>query len=133
MREALIGQNVNARMHTMSFTLSGSSPSLALSQLRSHEREESQVSNLDILNNQMSVGQVKTIRTGDHLDYVEMLFSNELSAQLAPLEDGTIQFVVKDSEFKLPNMSCKMERDTLRSLIIALKELYNQIEESEEK
>ena len=91
------------------------------------------MSNLDILNNQMSVGQVKTIRTGDHLDYVEMLFSNELSAQLAPLEDGTIQFVVKDSEFKLPNMSCKMERNTLRSLIIALKELYNQIKESEEK
>ena len=90
------------------------------------------MSNLDILNNQMSVGQVKTIRTGDHLDYVEMLFSNELSAQLAPLEDGTIQFAVKDSEFKLPNMSCKMERNTLRSLIIALKELYNQIEESEE-
>ena len=91
------------------------------------------MSNLDTLNNQMSVGQVKTIRTGDHLDYVEMLFSNELSAQLAPLEDGTIQFVVKDSEFKLPNMSCKMEHATLRSLIIALKELYNQIKESEEK
>ena len=90
------------------------------------------MSNLDILNNQMSVGQVKTIRTGNHLDYVEMLFSNELSAQLAPSETG-IQFVVKDSEFKLPNMSCKMERDTLRSLIIALKELYNQIKESEEK
>ena len=87
--------------------------------------------NLDLLNNQMSVGQVKTIRTGDHLDYVEMLFSNELSAQLAPLEDGTIQFVVKDSEFKLPNMSCKMERDTLRSLILALKELYSQISEKE--
>lgn len=85
--------------------------------------------NLDLLNNQMSVGQVKTIRTGDHLDYVEMLFSNELSAQLAPLEDGTIQFVVKDSEFKLPNMSCKMERNTLRSLIVSLKELYQQIDE----
>ena len=89
--------------------------------------------NLDTLNNQMSVGQVKTIRTSDHLDYVEMLFSNELSAQLAPLQDGTIQFVVKDSEFKLPNMSCKMERDTLRYLIIALKELYSQLNESEEK
>ena len=87
--------------------------------------------NLDLLNNQMSVGQVKTIRTGDHLDYVEMLFSNELSAQLAPLEDGTIQFVVKDSEFKLPNMSCVMEKDTLRSLIISLKELYSQSKESE--
>lgn len=89
------------------------------------------MSNLDTLNNQMSVGQVKTIHTGDRLDYVEMLFSNELSAQLAPLEDGAIQFVVKDNEFKLPNMSCKMERDTLRSLILALKELYSQISEKE--
>lgn len=88
--------------------------------------------NLDILNNQMSVGQIKTIRTENHLQYVEMLFSDNLSAQLAPLEDNTIQFVVKDSEFKLPNMSCKMERNTLRSLILALKELYNQLEESEE-
>ena len=88
--------------------------------------------NLDTLNNQMSVGQVKTIRTGNHLDYVEMLFSSDLSAQLAPLQDGTIQFVVKDSDFKLPNMSCKMKRDTLRSLIIALKELYSQSNESEE-
>ena len=90
------------------------------------------MSNLDILNNQMSVGQVKTIRTGNHLDYVEMLFSSDLSAQLAPLQDGTVQFVVKDSDFKLPNMSCKMKRDTLRSLIIALKELYSQSNESEE-
>ena len=88
--------------------------------------------NLDLLNNQMSVGQVKTIRTGSHLDYVEMLFSSDLSAQLAPLQDGTIQFVVKDSDFKLPNMSCKMKRDTLRSLIIALKEVYSQSNESEE-
>ena len=88
--------------------------------------------NLDLLNNQMSVGQVKTIRTGDHLDYVEMLFSNELSAQLAPLEDGTIQFVVKDSEFKLPNMSCKMDKNTIHNLIVALKELYSGMKESEE-
>ena len=98
-----------------------------------NKRKEYQMSNsLDILNNQMSVGQVKTIRTGDHLDYVEMLFSNELSAQLAPLEDGTIQFVVKDSEFKLPNMSCKMDKNTIHNLIVALKELYSGMKESEE-
>ena len=90
------------------------------------------LSNLDILNNQMSVGQVKTIRTGDHLDYVEMLFSNELSAQLAPSDNGAIQFVVKDSEFKLPNMSCKMDKAVIRVLILALKELYSQTNESEE-
>ena len=87
--------------------------------------------NLDLLNNQMSVGQVKTIRTGDHLDYVEMLFSNELSAQLAPLGD-VIQFDIKDNEFRLPNMSCKMERDTIHNLIVALKELYSEMKESEE-
>ena len=81
---------------------------------------------LDILNNQMSVGQVKTIRTGDHLDYVEMLFSNELSAQLAPLGD-VIQFDIKDNEFRLPNMSCNMSKEVLHNLIVALKELYSQI------
>ena len=114
----------------------GSSPASATQRLKGNEknkRKEYQMSNsLDILNNQMSVGQVKTIRTGDHLDYVEMLFSNELSAQLAPLEDGTIQFVVKDSEFKLPNMSCKMDKNTIHNLIVALKELYSGMKESEE-
>lgn len=85
--------------------------------------------NLDILDDQMIVGQVKSIRTGNHLDYVEMLFSDELSAQLAPLENGTIQFDVKDNTFKLPNMSCVMNKDTLRSLILNLKELYVQIDE----
>ena len=89
------------------------------------------MSNLDILNNQMSVGQVKTIRTGDHLDYVEMLFSNELSAQLAPLGD-VIQFDIKDNEFRLPNMSCKMDKNTIHNLIVALKELYSGMKESEE-
>lgn len=88
--------------------------------------------NLDTLNNQMSVGQVKSIRTGNHLDYVEMLFSTELSAQLAPLQDG-IQFVVKDSEFKLPNMSCKMSKNTLRDLILSLKELYSGLESEVDK
>ena len=84
------------------------------------------MADLDILNTQMSVGQVKTIHTGTHLDYVEMLFSDDLSAQLAPLDDGTIQFNVKDSEFRLPNMSCKMDKETLHSLILYLKELYSQ-------
>ena len=88
------------------------------------------MANLDVINNQMSVGQVKSIRsTNNHLDYVEMLFSDELSAQLAPLEDGTVQFDVKDNTFKLPNMSCVMNKDTLRSLILNLKELYVQIDE----
>ena len=84
------------------------------------------MANLDVINNQMSVGQVKSIRTGNHLDYVEMLFSDELSAQLAPIGD-VVQFDIKDNEFRLPNMSCKMDKETLRLLILALKELYSQL------
>lgn len=87
------------------------------------------MANLDVINNQMSVGQVKSIRTGNHLDYVEMLFSDELSAQLAPLGD-VIQFDIKDNEFRLPSMSCKMDKEVLRNLIVALKELYMQIDET---
>lgn len=89
------------------------------------------MANLDVIKNQMSVGQVKSIRTGNHLDYVEMLFSDELSAQLAPLEDGTVQFDIKDNEFKLPNMSCKMTKQVIHDLIVSLKELYSQMNESE--
>lgn len=90
------------------------------------------MANLDVINNQMSVGQVKSIRsTNNHLDYVEMLFSDELSAQLAPLPDNTIQFDIKDNEFRLPSMSCKMDKVTLKSLILSLKELYAQINERE--
>lgn len=88
------------------------------------------MANLDVINNQMSVGQVKSIRTGNHLDYVEMLFSDELSAQLAPLPDDTVQFDIKDNEFRLPSMSCKMDKETLRLLILALKELYAQTNEN---
>lgn len=89
------------------------------------------MANLDVIKNQMSVGQVKSIRTGNHLDYVEMLFSDELSAQLAPLSDGTVQFDIKDNEFKLPNMSCKMTKQVIHDLIVSLKELYSQMNESE--
>lgn len=88
------------------------------------------MANLDVLSTQMSVGQVKSIRTGNHLDYVEMLFSDELSAQLAPLDDNTIQFDIKDNEFRLPSMSCKMDKEVLRNLIVALKELYSQTNEN---
>lgn len=91
------------------------------------------MANLDVIKNQMSVGQVKSIRTGNHLDYVEMLFSDELSAQLAPLDDGTVQFDIKDNEFKLPNMSCKMTKQVMKELIISLKELYSQTSEEENK
>ena len=52
------------------------------------------MANLDVINNQMSVGQVKSIRTGNHLDYVEMLFSEELSAQAESLHQLMSEFIL---------------------------------------
>lgn len=85
------------------------------------------MANLDSINENLAVGQVKSIYTDKHLDYVEMKFGDNLSAQLAPIEGGMIQFDVKDNDFRLPNMSCHMNKETLRDLIIYLRELYKQI------
>lgn len=85
--------------------------------------------NLDILNNQIQVGQVKTIHTGSHLDYVEMLFGKDLLAQLAPLEDNTIQFTVKNNDLEIPELSCKMTLDTIEDMIRSLKKFYSQLKE----
>ncbi len=85
------------------------------------------MADLDRLDRELAVGQVKSIYTDTHLDYVEMKFGENLSAQLAPIEDNKIQFDVKDNDFRLPDMSCQMEKSTLRDLIVYLKELYKQL------
>lgn len=88
--------------------------------------------NLDIINNQIQVGQVKTIHTGTHLDYVEMLFGKNLLAQFAPLEDNTIQFTVKNNDLEIPELSCKMTLDTIEDMIRSLKKFYSQLKEQNE-
>lgn len=85
------------------------------------------MANLDMINDNLAVGQVKSIYTDKHLDYVEMKFGENLSAQLAPVGDGLIQFDVKDNDFRLPDMTCQMNKKTLRDLIIYLRELYKEI------
>ena len=140
MREALIGQNVNARMHTMSFTLSGSSPSLALIIIE-NEKKERMVNilakKLDIIEEQIELGQVKTITSkgGTFVDFVELLFSPTTKAQFAPSDDlREIVFSVMDNNLDLPQLQCNMNQETLRNLIIALKSIYNQLDdESEDK
>ena len=63
--------------------------------------------NLDLLNNQMSVGQVKTITSngGRTVDYCELLFSSTTKAQFAPSEDKTtMTFAVSDNNLSLPQL-----------------------------
>lgn len=90
---------------------------------------------LDIIDRQLSVGQVKTIRTGDYLDYVELLFSSTTKVQLAPSDDNkSVRLSVSDNSLELPQLDCIVSKNTLYNYILSLKNLYNQLddEESEE-
>ena len=87
---------------------------------------------LDIIDRQMSIGQVKTIRTGDYLDYVELLFSPTTKVQLAPSDDKkTVRLVVSDTSLDFPELSCIIGKDTLYNYLVALKNLHNQLNTEE--
>ncbi|MBD5144016.1 MAG: hypothetical protein HDT22_10490 [Ruminococcus sp.] len=88
---------------------------------------------LDIIDKQLELGQVKTIRTGEYLDYVELLFSPTTKVQFAPSEDRkTVRLSVSDNTLQLPQLDCLITKEVLRNYIINLKNIYNQLEDEEE-
>ena len=118
--------------------LSGSSPSLALSELRTKPKERMVkilAKKLDIIEDQIELGQVKTITSkgGTFVDFVELLFSPTTKAQFAPHDNlREIVFSVMDNNLDLPQLQCNMDKETLRNLIIALKSIYNQLKDESE-
>lgn len=88
---------------------------------------------LDIIDKQLELGQVKTIRTGEYLDYVELLFSPTTKVQFAPSQDRkTVRLSVSDNTLQLPQLDCLITKEVLRNYIINLKNIYNQLEDEEE-
>lgn len=86
---------------------------------------------ITILDEQLEIGQVKTIASdfGRYIDYVSLLFSDTTKAEFQPNDKRTgIIFSVSDSNFDLPEMVCELSRDTVRNLIVSLKNMYNQLE-----
>ena len=92
---------------------------------------------LQVMDDQMEIGQVKTITSngGRTVDFCELLFSPTTKAQFAPDDNlREIVFSVMDNNLDLPQLQCNMDKETLRNLIIALKSIYNQLDdESEDK
>lgn len=87
---------------------------------------------LNIMEDQLELGDVKTITNGTSVKYVELLFSPTTKAQFAPSENlKTVDFSVSDNHLELPQLQCTMDKETLRNLIISLKNIYNELEESE--
>lgn len=91
---------------------------------------------LDIIEDQIELGQVKTItsRGGTFVDFVELLFSTTTKAQFAPDDNlREIVFSVMDNNLDLPQLQCNMDKETLRNLIMALKSIYNQLKDESEE
>lgn len=86
---------------------------------------------MTILDEHLELGQVKTITSdfGRIIDYVELRFSPTTKAEFQPNEGKTgIIFSVSDSNLDLCEMVCELNRDTIRNLIVSLKNIYNQLE-----
>lgn len=89
------------------------------------------VSKLDILDEQLNVGDVKVITSngGKNIKYVELLFSPTTKVQFAPSEDKhTVRLSVSDNNLQLPELDCNLTSNTLRDFIIALKNTYSELE-----
>lgn len=93
------------------------------------------VKKLDILDEQLNVGDVKVItyNGGENIRYVELLFSPTTKVQFAPSEDKqTVRLSVSDNNFQLPDLDCQLTGDTLRDFIIALKNVYAELLKNKE-
>lgn len=93
------------------------------------------VKDLDIVDRQMKLGQTKVIsRDGGRIvDYVELLFSPTTKIQFAPSDDKTFaKFSVKDVDLSIPQLECNVSKGTIRDLILGLKSVYKQMEDSNE-
>ena len=93
-------------------------------------------SKLDILDEQLNVGDVKTItyNGGLNIRYIELLFSPTTKVQFAPSEDKkTVRLSVSDNNLQLPDLNCQLTKDTLIDFIIALKNVYSEISNNKEE
>ena len=90
--------------------------------------------NLDIMEDQIELGDVKTITTngGLNVKFVELLFSTTTKAQFAPSKDKKyLEFTVSNNQMGIPELDAKLNKATLYDFIVSLKKIYSELEESE--
>ena len=90
-------------------------------------------SKLSIEKGHLRVGQVKRITSngGNTIDSISLLFNDNVEVLFAPNGDK-LDFTVSNPNVDMSNLDCTIEKDVLRDFIIAIKDSYNQIVESEE-
>lgn len=93
------------------------------------------VKTLDIIDRQLELGDVKTITSngGNIVKFVELLFSYTTKAQFALSDDKkTVEIIVSDNNLTIPQLYCKMDKETIRNLILSLKNMHNQLLDEED-
>lgn len=90
---------------------------------------------LDIIDRQLELGDVKIITSkgGSIIKFIELLFSPTTKAQFALSDDKkTVEILVSDNNLSMPQLYCKINKESLRDLLVSLKNLYNQLSDEEE-
>ena len=90
---------------------------------------------LDIIDKQLELGDVKVITAngGSIVKFIELLFSPTTKAQFALSDDKkTVEILVSDNNLSMPQLYCKMNKESLRDLLVSLKNLYNELLDEEE-
>lgn len=89
-------------------------------------------SRLSIENDRLKVGQVKrvTSNNGNKIDSITLLLNESVEVLFAP-NGNTLEFTVSNPNIDMSNLDCTIDKETLRNFLIAIKDAYNQIVESE--
>ncbi len=88
---------------------------------------------LDIIEQQLNVGDVKTISNGNTIKYIELLFSPTTKVQFAPSDDNkSMRLSVSDNNLEMPELDCTITKEIIRRFILSLKEIYNQLDDESE-
>ena len=89
-------------------------------------------SRLSIENDRLKVGQVKrvTSNNGNKIDSITLLLNESVEVLFAP-NGNALEFTVSNPNIDMSNLDCTIDKETLRNFLIAIKDAYNQIVESE--
>ena len=90
-------------------------------------------SRLSIENDRLKVGQVKrvTSNNGNKIDSITLLLNDDVEVLFSPKGD-ILDFTISNPNIDMSNLDCTIDKETLRNFVIAIKDVYNQIIESEE-
>ena len=90
-------------------------------------------SRLSIEQDRLKVGQVKRVTSngGKDIDSIALLLNDDVEVLFSPKGD-ILDFTISNPNIDMSNLDCTIDKETLRNFVIAIKDVYNQIIESEE-